>query len=77
MSKETSAIQIVPQPGQPLGIIGLGLLGGALAERALTGGLAVLGFDLDDGRRASCQQSGGQVAASAKGWPRRWRNSNN
>ena len=66
MSKVTSAIQIGPQSGQPLGLIGLGLLGGALAERALAGGVAVVGFDLDASRRASCEQSGGQVAASAR-----------
>lgn len=36
---------------QPVGVVGLGLLGGAIAERLLQAGLAVVGFDLQAERR--------------------------
>ena len=49
----------------PLGLIGTGLLGSALAERLLAGGFAVLGFDIDPARLAAFQRSGGTPAADA------------
>lgn len=49
---------------ESIGIIGVGLLGAALAERLLTGGFAVLGYDLDDRRREALAQLGGIAAAS-------------
>lgn len=55
-----------PDPSSPLGIIGLGLLGSALAERALVGDLTVLGCDPDPSRRAQLEQSGGRVLAPAR-----------
>ena len=51
---------------QPLGLIGLGLLGSALAERALAAGMTVLGFDLDESRREQLNEAGGQALASAR-----------
>jgi 3-hydroxyisobutyrate dehydrogenase-like beta-hydroxyacid dehydrogenase len=48
-----------------VGLIGLGLLGSAIAERLLKAGRAVIGFDLDPDRRAALQQSGGTIARSA------------
>ncbi len=52
---------------EPVGVIGLGLLGTALAERLLAGGFPVVGFDLAPGRREALVQLGGTAAASAAG----------
>ena len=49
---------------KPIGIVGLGLMGAALAERLTGAGHAVLGFDIDPGRGAAFGTSGGTVAAS-------------
>jgi 3-hydroxyisobutyrate dehydrogenase-like beta-hydroxyacid dehydrogenase len=49
-----------------LGFIGLGLLGSALAERAIGGGLAVVGFDLDAKRRENLERLGGAAADSPR-----------
>lgn len=54
----------MPQAAGPLGIIGLGLLGSALAERALGDGFTVVGYDVTDERRANLQRLGGEAAAS-------------
>ncbi|HYV34749.1 MAG TPA: NAD(P)-dependent oxidoreductase [Gemmataceae bacterium] len=48
-----------------LGFLGLGLLGSALAERALAGGFEVVGFDLSESCRANLQKLGGQPKSSA------------
>ncbi|MBI5770418.1 MAG: NAD(P)-dependent oxidoreductase [Verrucomicrobia bacterium] len=48
-----------------LGLIGLGLLGSALAERLLAGGFRVIGWDLDAARREAFARSGGHVAGGA------------
>jgi 3-hydroxyisobutyrate dehydrogenase-like beta-hydroxyacid dehydrogenase len=48
-----------------LGLVGLGLLGAALAERALAGGLEVVGYDLDDSRRSNLRNLGGRPLESA------------
>lgn len=45
-----------------VGLIGLGLIGSALAERLRGAGQHVVGWDLDPGRRVALQQSGGEVA---------------
>ena len=49
------------RPGS-VGLIGLGLIGSALAERLLGAGQHVVGWDRDPVRRAALQQSGGEVA---------------
>jgi 3-hydroxyisobutyrate dehydrogenase-like beta-hydroxyacid dehydrogenase len=49
----------------PIGLLGVGLLGTALAERMLAGKLSVLGFDLDGSRGAALAQLGGRSAAAA------------
>jgi len=51
----------MPTP-QPLGLIGLGLLGSAMAERLIGAGFAVVGFDVDADRRAEFTRIGGTVA---------------
>jgi 3-hydroxyisobutyrate dehydrogenase-like beta-hydroxyacid dehydrogenase len=50
---------------EALGIIGVGLLGTALAERALAGGFEVLGYDPDECRLAELARMGGRAVASA------------
>lgn len=46
-------------------MIGLGLIGSALAARLIGAGIPVTGFDIDSGRRAILKDIGGDVAASA------------
>jgi 3-hydroxyisobutyrate dehydrogenase-like beta-hydroxyacid dehydrogenase len=47
---------------EKLGLIGVGLLGSALAERLLRGGFRLCGFDLHPGRRDSLRALGGAAA---------------
>jgi 3-hydroxyisobutyrate dehydrogenase-like beta-hydroxyacid dehydrogenase len=49
----------------PIGLIGVGLLGSALAERMLAAGFDVLGHDLDASAVERLRGLGGQPAASA------------
>ncbi len=44
--------------GTAIGLIGLGLVGSALAERLLRGGQRVLGWDIDPGRVTALRQNG-------------------
>ena len=56
--------------GGAIGVIGLGLLGEALARRLLHGGFAVVGFDVDPAKNAALARVGGEpmpsIAALAK-----------
>lgn len=52
------------QPENHVGIVGLGLLGSALAERFLAAGFRVAGFDLDPKRRAALMDLGGDAKES-------------
>jgi 3-hydroxyisobutyrate dehydrogenase-like beta-hydroxyacid dehydrogenase len=47
-----------------IGIIGLGLMGSALAERLIGAGYAVLGFDTDRRKQSALEKIGGTFAAS-------------
>jgi 3-hydroxyisobutyrate dehydrogenase len=49
----------------PVGIIGLGLMGTALAERLVGAGITVIGFDIDPIRRDKFRDDGRKIAASA------------
>jgi 3-hydroxyisobutyrate dehydrogenase-like beta-hydroxyacid dehydrogenase len=53
------------RPPAPIGLIGLGLVGGALAGRLRQAGFCILGFDVDAGRRRALAALGGQVVESA------------
>lgn len=53
------------QTSPPLGLIGLGLMGAALADRWLAAGFPILGYDRSEDRRAALTAAGGQAAASA------------
>jgi 3-hydroxyisobutyrate dehydrogenase-like beta-hydroxyacid dehydrogenase len=48
-----------------IGIIGLGLMGGALAERLITQGCTVIGFDLDIAKGNALAEMGGTAVSSA------------
>ncbi|MXY69470.1 MAG: NAD(P)-dependent oxidoreductase [Acidobacteriia bacterium] len=54
-----------PSSERKIGVIGLGLLGSAIAERLLAAGFPVCGFDIDAGCRARLEAAGGTVAGSA------------
>ena len=49
---------------QPVGLIGLGLLGQALAHRLTGAGFAVAGYDIDPAKTAKLAELGGQPASS-------------
>jgi 3-hydroxyisobutyrate dehydrogenase-like beta-hydroxyacid dehydrogenase len=47
---------------QAVGLIGLGLVGSALADRLLGSSHPVIGWDIDEGRRTALRGRGGEVA---------------
>ncbi len=47
-----------------VGLVGIGLMGTALARRLLAAGFAVVGFDTDPARRRALEELGGQAAGS-------------
>ena len=49
----------------PVGIIGLGLLGQALARRLIESGYSVVGFDVDATKNAAFAQLGGEICPGA------------
>ncbi|WP_165251806.1 NAD(P)-dependent oxidoreductase [Paludisphaera soli] len=51
----------------PIGLIGVGLLGSAIAERLSTAGWRVTGWDVDPGRLADLEALGGTAAEGAGG----------
>src|ERR1700761_9515795 len=51
-------------PHAPVGMIGLGLMGTALAERLIDAGIAVTGFDIDQVRCNALREMGGEAASS-------------
>ena len=51
---------------EPIGLIGVGLLGTALAERMLAAGLRVVGFDCDVARQEALAALGGESAKGAR-----------
>jgi 3-hydroxyisobutyrate dehydrogenase-like beta-hydroxyacid dehydrogenase len=58
-----SATAATPAAGDCVGLIGLGLMGTALAERFSGGKLRVLGYDLDARKRHSLGDNGGNHSA--------------
>jgi len=50
---------------EPVGVIGLGLMGMALVERLRSGGLEVWGYDIDPSRNDLLARFGGESASSA------------
>jgi 3-hydroxyisobutyrate dehydrogenase-like beta-hydroxyacid dehydrogenase len=56
---------------EPVGLIGIGLLGQAFAHRLLGAGFEVLGFDVDAGKSAKLAERGGRSTASVADLARR------
>ena len=54
-----------PSSKSKIGVIGLGLLGSAIAKRLLAAGFPVCGFDIDAACRARLDAAGGTVAGSS------------
>src|SRR5260221_14054672 len=52
---------------KPIGLIGLGLLGTALARRLLAAHFKIIGFDVDSTKGAELKKLGGEVAESVAG----------
>jgi 3-hydroxyisobutyrate dehydrogenase-like beta-hydroxyacid dehydrogenase len=50
---------------QTVGLVGLGLLGSAIAERLLAAGIRVVGYDLLEARRRELAAAGGETVESA------------
>ncbi|HZT24825.1 MAG TPA: NAD(P)-binding domain-containing protein [Pseudolabrys sp.] len=57
----------------PVGLVGIGLMGTALAQRLLGTGFAIVGFDPDSARRNELERLGGTPAASVPDIARRCR----
>jgi 3-hydroxyisobutyrate dehydrogenase-like beta-hydroxyacid dehydrogenase len=62
---------VMSKPSPPVGLIGVGLMGEALAVRLIGAGLPVTGFDIDPARTARLVALGGAAAASAADVARR------
>lgn len=54
-----------PSPAEKIGIVGLGLLGSAIAKRLIAAGFAVHGFDISEACRARLETLGGEPVDSA------------
>ena len=52
-------------PDKTVAVIGLGIMGGAIARNLLAKGFAVRGFDIDEARRAQLGKDGVRIAGSA------------
>jgi len=53
-----------PSPSAPVGLVGLGLVGRAIARRLATAGIPALGFDVREEARADLARHGTAIAAS-------------
>jgi 3-hydroxyisobutyrate dehydrogenase-like beta-hydroxyacid dehydrogenase len=62
----TSPGDLIMQSTMPVGIIGLGLMGGAMSERLIAAKVPVIGFDIDPARRGWLKTAGGTVAKSIR-----------
>jgi 3-hydroxyisobutyrate dehydrogenase len=54
------------QLSPPIGLVGLGLMGTALAERLMTTGFSVSGFDIESARQDALERNGGRAAPLAQ-----------
>src|SRR5438045_1195571 len=55
----------MPEPVKSIAIIGLGIMGGAIARNLIAAGFRVGGFDIDKGRAAAAAASGAALRGSA------------
>lgn len=51
---------------EAIGLIGVGLVGSAIAENLLDAGFSVVGFDIDDARLRWLEEAGGESASCAR-----------
>ncbi|MBT5533956.1 NAD(P)-dependent oxidoreductase, partial [Candidatus Poribacteria bacterium] len=56
----------MPSPNRAVGLVGIGLVGTALAERLLRAGYAVVGYDIDACRRSALVELGGEVVEAPR-----------
>lgn len=56
----------MPHPHPPIGLIGLGLVGQAIAQRLRTAGIATLGYDIRPEARDAFAAQGHAIAATAR-----------
>ena len=56
-----------------VGIVGLGIMGGAFAQNLLAAGWRVIGYDIAPARRRAIAKLGGEIAADASEVARRAR----
>jgi 3-hydroxyisobutyrate dehydrogenase-like beta-hydroxyacid dehydrogenase len=61
----------MPEPSPPVGLVGVGLMGEALAVRLIGTGLSVVGFDIDPAKTARLAGLGGEAAVSLADLARR------
>lgn len=66
MTRERMPAQEAVDAVNPVGLIGLGLVGSALARRLVAGGFDVIGYDLRDEARDALRASGVRTAASPR-----------
>ena len=59
------ALSMHSSHAEKIGIVGLGLLGSAIAKRLIAAGFAVYGFDISEACRARLETLGGEAAGSA------------
>ncbi|MDP9483022.1 MAG: NAD(P)-binding domain-containing protein, partial [Chloroflexota bacterium] len=64
--RDPDAGRVSPDQPDRVGIIGLGIMGGAIARNLLAQGTSVVGHDLDDDRRMSFAAAGGSLATSPR-----------
>src|SRR5947207_2534198 len=64
MSKSFCEVQKMPPRTNSVGLIGIGLLGQALARRLLGAAFEVVGFDVDAAKLARFSELGGDAAAT-------------
>ncbi|HYY61502.1 MAG TPA: NAD(P)-dependent oxidoreductase [Burkholderiales bacterium] len=50
---------------RPVGVVGLGIMGSAMAANLVRAGFAVRGYDIAPAQRSALEQAGGQVCGSA------------
>ncbi len=53
------------QPGRTVGIVGLGIMGGAMARNLVAGGWRVIGYDIDAAALAAARHNGVEVVEDA------------
>jgi 3-hydroxyisobutyrate dehydrogenase-like beta-hydroxyacid dehydrogenase len=64
MTSAVDSQHIEPPASRAVGLIGIGLMGTALAHRLLCARIPVVGFDLDPSKRENLERQGGSAAQS-------------